>query len=603
MRIFNSIKYKVIIPPFIMFIIVVVFAILVGSSFFDKAIDTRVLNTLNSESSRIEYEIKHNIDEISQIGYLFSSMQTVTNDLLICKNLKLDNFKNYEKYLTKEFIDLGKNFKYNIDFILSDGQMVYSNHNKSILKEGNRKLIKQIVNSKISYSGYGTFFEEKVIVSIYPVVNNTEDVGVVIISKTLEDLTKAFYLPINVGLIIFDENNNLLIHSSKIDNSQAYRAIKENHNEIYQLENLKIKPIVMQNTNKTVFATALIFFDVTTEIGFIKELLLYLILFSLGAFIIGGAIYSWGINSTIAQPIMNLNNKIKILSKGEVTNTLDVKSKDELGQIVKSINKLIDNQKTTSEFARNMGLGNYDIKYTPLSKNDEIGNALIEMRNKLRQASKEQEERHKEEELRNWAIAGIAEFGEILRQNTDDIKELSNTIIVKLIKYIKANQGGLYIYNDNDPENITLDLVAMYAYDRKKLIEEKINLGEGLVGTCAIEKETIFLKDVPENYINITSGLGGAVPRSILLVPLKIEDNIFGVIEVAAFEVFEKHIIDFVERLGVSIAQSINSTKIKTKIAQLLKQSQEQQKEMKLKEEELRKTMEEMRIAQETSSN
>jgi methyl-accepting chemotaxis protein len=582
-----------------MFIIVVVFAIIVGNSFFDKAIDTRVTNTLNSESSRMKYEIEHNIEEISQIGYLFSSMQTVMNDLLICRNLQLDDFKNYEKYLTKDFIDLGKKFSYNVDFILPDGQMVYSNHDKSILKEDNKKLIKQIINSQVSYSGYSNLFDEKVIVSIYPVTKNNENAGVVIISKTLEELAKAFYLPSNVGLIIFDEKNNLLLHSSKIDNSQAYRAIKNNKNEEYQLENLKIKPIVMQNTNKTVFATALIFFDVTTETGFIKELLLYLMLFSLGAFVIGGTIYSWGINSTIVKPITKLNDKINTLSKGEITNILDYKSGDELGQIVELINKLIKNQKTTSEFAKNIGLGKYNIEYTPLSENDEIGNSLVEMKNKLKQASIEQDKQHEEEQKRNWAIAGIAEFGEILRQNTDNIEELSNTIMVKLIKYINANQGGLYVYNDNDPENVTLDLVAMYAYNRKKLLQQNIKLGEGLVGTCAIEKETIFIKDVPEDYINITSGLGEAVPRSILLVPLKIEENIFGVIEVASFEVFEDHIIDFVERLGVSIAQSVNSTRIKIKIAQLLEQSQQQQKEMKLKEEELRKTMEEMRMAQE----
>ena len=75
----------------------------------------------------------------------------------------------------------------------------------------------------------------------------------------------------------------------------------------------------------------------------------------------------------------------------------------------------------------------------------------------------------------------------------------------------------------------------------KKYLKKRIEIGEGLTGTCALEKQTIFLTDIPDNYIEITSGLGDAPPRSILIVPMKTEEAIFGIIELASFNVFKAH--------------------------------------------------------------
>ncbi|MCG8318908.1 MAG: PAS domain S-box protein [Cytophagales bacterium] len=295
---------------------------------------------------------------------------------------------------------------------------------------------------------------------------------------------------------------------------------------------------------------------------------------------------------SITKPINYIKNVIVKLGQGNLPDDQSRKfNNDEIGEMAGAVENLVNGLKSTSSFAENIGRGNYDAEFTPLSEEDVLGNSLIEMRDNLKSVAEE-------DKRRNWSTSGLATFGEILRQNNDNIEKLSDDIISNLVKYLNCNQGGLYIVNDDEDESY-LELKACYAWDKKKYLEQRVHIGEGLTGQSWLEKDTVYLTEVPEDYITITSGLGEASPTSILIVPLKINDDVFGVLEIASFNEFKQYEIEFVEKIAESIASTVSSVKINEKTQRLLEESTEMTEQMRSQEEEMRQNMEELQATQE----
>lgn len=308
---------------------------------------------------------------------------------------------------------------------------------------------------------------------------------------------------------------------------------------------------------------------------------------------------AWVTTKSIINPVNSLKRILLQMQKGVLpAHKLHI-TNDEIGEMANALNMFIDSLKKTSEFSLEIGKGNFDMAFKPLSGEDILGNSLIAMRENLREAAKKEDLRKKEDDQRNWGTRGLAMFGDILRQNNDNIEELAYNIISNLVKYTGAIQGGMFILNDDDPADIHLEMKAAYAYDRRKFAQKRVAKGEGLVGTCLIEKHTIYMTDVPDSYVYITSGLGKSNPRCILIVPLKANDEIFGVIEMAAFNRLEKYQIEFVEKVAESIASTISSVKINTRTALLLRESKEQGEQLIQQEEEMRQNLEELQATQE----
>lgn len=300
----------------------------------------------------------------------------------------------------------------------------------------------------------------------------------------------------------------------------------------------------------------------------------------------------------IVDPIKYINGVFVKLGTGELPSEQNYPFKnDEIGEMADSADKLVNGLRETSRFAENIGKGNYQASFQPLSNNDVLGNALLEMRDNLAKVAEE-------DRRRNWSTTGLALFGELVGKKATDLKNLSDLIISNLVNYVEANQGGLFIVEDIDEHNDEdpfMTLASCYAWDSKKYLEQKVYRGDGLTGQAWQEGSTIRLTEIPNDYVRITSGLGESNPSSLLIVPLKLNEEVFGVVELASFNVFEDYEVKFVENIAESIASAIASVKTTERTNRLLDESTMMTEQMKSQEEEMRQNMEELQATQEST--
>jgi PAS domain S-box-containing protein len=226
-----------------------------------------------------------------------------------------------------------------------------------------------------------------------------------------------------------------------------------------------------------------------------------------------------------------------------------------------------------------------------------LGETLNELKDSLSRNRKMEQQRRLDERQRNWTSEGLADFGDILRENSHDMETLSYAVISGLVRYLEANQGGLFLVREEKGEKY-LEMVACHAYDRKKFPGKRILWGEGLIGAAAVEGKGYYTDKISDGYLTITSGLGKANPRYLLIEPLVWNEQVFGIIEIASFNRLEKYKILFVQRVAENIATTINTMESNLRTEQLLKETKAQADQLSIQEEQVRQNMEALKLAQ-----
>ncbi len=381
-------------------------------------------------------------------------------------------------------------------------------------------------------------------------------------------------------LLYFMQGREVLVQNTTIKNKSFLSSV-DNNNYPQSTNSYSSKSISKTNTNND-FLTYEVQIDQNK-----KSILVFLF-----SFITCCGFGYVVIKKHILLPINTILSSTKELSEGSIPELVEHKQGDELGQISDCINNITKNKIELSEFVKNIGDGKTEANYELLSKKDILGTSLISMRDKIKTISEE-------DAKRSWANEGVAIFSDILMEEYS-LEVLSEKLLNGLVKYVKANQGALFIRKENNAKETVFEMYSCYAWDRKKYIDKQIRLNEGLIGQAAIEKETIFLTDVPNNYISISSGMGHANPTSVLIVPLKVNDVVHGVIEIASFKVFEKYEIEFIEKLGENIASTISNTKSNENTKRLLEDTKAMNENLQAQEEELRQNAEELNATQES---
>ena len=216
----------------------------------------------------------------------------------------------------------------------------------------------------------------------------------------------------------------------------------------------------------------------------------------------------------------------------------------------------------------------------------ELKDNVNEMIRNLRETTNQNSEQ-------DWLKTNLAKFTRVL-QGQRDLITVSKTVLSELAPLVSAQHGVFYIMEEPAGSETRLKMLSSYAYKERKNIAREWKIGEGLVGQCAYEKQRILLTNVPDDYVQITSGLGEAKPLNIVVLPIIFEGKVKAIIELASFEHYSPIHQTFLDQLAESIGIVLNTIEANMRTEELLKQSQSLANELGSQQEELRQTNDEL---------
>jgi HAMP domain-containing protein/signal transduction histidine kinase/CheY-like chemotaxis protein len=193
----------------------------------------------------------------------------------------------------------------------------------------------------------------------------------------------------------------------------------------------------------------------------------------------------------------------------------------------------------------------------------------------------------------DWLKTNLAKFSRML-QGQKDLNTVGRLILSELVPVVSAQQAVFYVLEGTAEDQRTLTLLASYADRGQSEVGSTIGLGEGLVGQCALEKRKIHITSAPPDYVRISSGLGTAPPRSIIVLPVIFEGQVKGVLELASFERFNPTHEAFLDQLTESIGIVLNTIEANMRTEGLLEQSQSLAQQLQSRQEELQQTNQEL---------
>lgn len=322
---------------------------------------------------------------------------------------------------------------------------------------------------------------------------------------------------------------------------------------------------------------------------------LFMLIFMLSAIIVTILLYT---SRHVVRSISTLRHYITRLGDGELPDQIPIYNNDEIAHMKESINNLTINLKNTRDFAEAVGNGNFEKEVNVFNNHGQLGSALVDMRKKLLQIANEREKQIADSENRIWKNQSFNTIHSILTANYSDNNKHYYNIITKLVNIIDANQGTLFITQYINNQTVLVQK-GTYAFDRARLQNNTVLIGEGLIGEVAFEKATKYFTHIPQNYIKITSGLGNATPTNLVIVPCIYDNELLGIFEIASFKNIENYQIEFLEQAAIDIAAFLQKIKTEQTTNELLRKTQVQATELVEKEEEMRQNLEELKATQE----
>ena len=377
----------------------------------------------------------------------------------------------------------------------------------------------------------------------------------------------------NLDIILLAPQDDINTKAPKVTNSLKF--LENNVSSMLDTNNQLVKAYVRQSERSKSFIYGLL---VSCMLLCMTFLIMFYVIF----------------NRFLFNPFTKIIHIAKKVSKGDYSQTLDYQSKNELGNLINALNTIFNKFKEAAKLVEEIGKGNLSYKINmseEFIRQDTFIHTLQETQNKLKE--KQLAETHKK-----WANKGFALFSKLTRTPDLELKELCKLILSQVIDYISANQGAIFIFK-NVREDPHLNMIACYAFGRQKFLRKRIEIGEGLLGEAFLEGKAQYLKKFPKTYTAISSGLGCEAPTQLIIIPLKMNEEVMGVLEIASMHELEDYKLKFIEKLSENIAATIYSSIKNTETLELYHRAQHLAEELQANEEEMRQNMEELESTQE----
>ena len=246
----------------------------------------------------------------------------------------------------------------------------------------------------------------------------------------------------------------------------------------------------------------------------------------------------------LTRPLRSLQTAAERIGRGELGHTVDIASRDEMGEVASAFN------------AMSCSLQEASVAKTRT----------------------------------DWLKTGAARLNDAMR-GKQVLGEVGSAVLGEMAARVEARVGALYLA---DPENATeaLRFAAGYAFQRSE--SESIQPGEGLVGQAIVEKAPIVVRNVPDGYLDVASGLGDAAPLNLLIVPFVYEGRVKGVVELGILEAATDLHLEYLRQAAPAVAVALETAGGRERLSRALEKSQAAGEELQAQQEELRAVNEEL---------
>jgi len=476
---------------------------------------------------------------------------------------------------------------------------LFSNLQKQILEHGNKNYgqLKRLTDANHRILNFTDSIKNIELYQLYVQLNHFQTAYLLTqFSIYKEEIIQLIKVNSNW---LFDEQNNKFEKLKRGDKIKLANDLKEYKNAFVELartdENIariwdrhSQTPIFRYNTKLQYELTDLYNFTLkkNTKNRQLNNRLLFLLILSLFLFFSYAA---YRLNQSIKKPVQKILDYLFNLKQGVLQQKLSIKARNEFALIANHLNEVSEYIATNLLWLSKINKNN--LTYKPqIDEADQLGTALLQLREDLLEQEQKTLKQREEEKKQNTIAENLAFFVSLLYAEYNELEGFTYHIISNLADKMNAIYAAIFMLDDTKTQ---LNLISAYAGGEKKYLPTQVKFGDGLIGTCALEKKSIFITEIPENYIEITSSLGRAKPESVLVLPLMHKNELHGVIELAAFHVFTPIEFEFLERISENIAIALIDMQVKIERQGSLIEFKNQKETIRLLEEKLAKQMKE----------